>query len=148
MMEDRNLHAEPDSPADASSAFARADLAYPFGPSFFMTCLGRFVRDHCPERGEDLPVVELRLGGGESLLLCHVIGVASRWVMLAVIDTRDHRGGMAVEFVPYELICGVSIRTGRLDGDAIGFSQTRAPEIIPPETLVRAAIAPGLVGRS
>lgn len=93
-------------------------------------------------------MVELRLGGGESLVLCHVIGVSSRWVMLAVIDTKDHRGGMAVEFVPYELICGVSIRSGRLEGDAIGFAQTRAPEIIPPEMLLRAAIAPEFASQS
>lgn len=142
MTEDQALDADADGRAQVSSAFARADLSSAFGPSFFLTCLGRFVRDQCPDSRESLPVVELRLGGGETLVLCHVIGVSPRWAMLAVLDTRDHRGGMAVEFVPYELICGVSIRTREGEGSSIGFSQTSEPEILAPETLLHAAMAP------
>lgn len=126
------------------SALARADAACAFGPSFFLTSLKRFVRDNCPSPREKLPVVELRLVSGETLLLCHVIGVSARWVMLAVVDnTTIHRGGMSVEFVPYELICGVSVRAGQAEGEAIGFAQTRVPDVIAPEVLVRAAMTSG-----
>jgi hypothetical protein len=129
---------------EAATAFTRADLACAFGPSFFLVHLGRFVRDHCPDSTENLPAVELRLSGGETLVLCHVIGVSPHWVMLAVRDSRSHGAGMAIELVPYELICSVCIRTPEAGGVSIGFAQTQAPEIIAPETLLRDAMAPHL----
>ena len=102
---------QPGTPAAAAQAFARADLACHFGPSFFLRYLGSFVRDHCPDPGEHLPVVELRLVGGEVLRLCHVVGVAPRWVMLAIPAVERHGAGMAIELLPYEAICSVCIRT-------------------------------------
>ena len=38
-------------------ALVAADLEFPFGPSFFLGHLGRFVRDQCPAPTEDLPIV-------------------------------------------------------------------------------------------
>lgn len=49
---------------EAATAFARADLACTFGPSFFLGHLGRFVRDHCPDPKENLPVVQVHLADG------------------------------------------------------------------------------------
>ena len=133
---------------EVPEAFARADLACTFGPSFFLRYLGSFVRDHCPESPEDLPVVELHLVSGETLALCHVIGVSPRWVMLAVPASRSHGAGMTVELLPYEVICGVCIRTRETGGGSIGFDQVRAPEIIAPEALIRAAMASTPAGDS
>lgn len=130
----------------AATALTRADLACTFGPSFFLGHLGRFVRDRCPDPKENLPVVLAYLADGESLNVCHIIGVSPRWVMLAVRDARGHGDGMAIELVPYGLIQRVSIRTGRAEGASIGFSQTRAPEIIGAETLLRAAMPPDAEG--
>jgi hypothetical protein len=127
---------------EAATAFTRADLACTFGPSFFMGHLGRFVRDRCPDPKENLPLVQLRLADGETLDVCHIIGVSPRWVMLAVRDAASHQDGMAIELVPYELVRRVCIRTRRAEGASIGFNQTRSPEIIAPETLLRAAMSP------
>ena len=127
--------------AEAAAAFTRADRACTFGPSFFLGHLGRFVRDRCPDPKENLPVVHVRLADGETLDLCHIMGVSPRWVMLAVRDAASHGDGMVVELVPYELIRRVCIRTRRAESASVGFFQTRPPEIIAPETLLRAAIS-------
>ncbi|HLG54301.1 MAG TPA: hypothetical protein VI485_03155 [Vicinamibacterales bacterium] len=126
----------------ATAAFMRADLACAFGPSFFLGQLGRFVRDRCPDPTENLPMVEVRLVDGETLDVCHIIGVSPRWVMLAVRDAASHRDEMALTLVPYETIQRVGISTRRAEGSSIGFSQAQPPEIITPETLLQAAIVP------
>lgn len=128
----------------AATAFIKADLACAFGPSFFLGHLGRFVRDRCPDATEDLPLVQVHLADGQILEVCHIIGVAPRWVMLAIRDTASHRDGMAVELVPYEIIHRVGIATRHGEGSSIGFAQANSPEVIAPETLVRAAMAPHL----
>lgn len=129
---------------EAANPFSRADLACPFGPSFFLGQLGRFVRDRCPDPKEHLPVVHLHLADGETLDVCHIIGVSPRWVMLAVRDTASHRDGMAIELVPYEIIRRVCIRTRRAaEGASPGYGQTRPPEIVAAETLLQAAMPGG-----
>ena len=127
---------------EAATAFTRADLACPFGPSFFLAHLARFVRDRCPDPKENLPMVQVRLADGETFDLCHIIGVSPRWVMLAVRDAAIHKDGMTIELVPFELIRGVCIRTQHAEGASVGFAQSRAPEIISAETLLRAEMAP------
>ena len=127
---------------EAATAFITADLACAFGPSFFLGHLGRFVRDRCPDATENLPLVQVRLVDGETLDVCHIIGVSPRWVMFAVRDAATHRDGMAVELVPYEIIRRVGIATRHGEAASIGFAQTNPPEVIAPETLLRAAMAP------
>ena len=125
----------------AATAFVTADLACAFGPSFFLGDLGRFVRDQCPDPKENLPAVQVHLADGQTLDVCHIIGVSPRWVMLAVRDAANHRDGMAVELVPFEIIRRVGIGTRHAEGASIGFAQIQPPEIIAPETLLRAAMA-------
>jgi hypothetical protein len=132
----------------AMAEFARSDMACTFGPSFFLGQLGRFVRDRCPDPQEHLPVVQVHLADGETLDICHIIGVSPRWVMLAVRDAASHRDGMAIELVPYEIIRRVCIRTRRAaEGASPGYAQTRPPEIVAAETLLQAAMAPNLPSR-
>ena len=127
---------------EAATAFIRADLACPFGPSFFLGHLARFVRDHCPDPKEDLPVVQVHLADAATLDVCHIIGVSPRWVMLAVRDAASHRDNMAIDIVPYALIQRVSIRTRHTESASIGFSETCTPAIIGAETLLTAAMSP------
>jgi hypothetical protein len=126
--------------SEAAKAFARADLACHFGPSFFLHYLASFVRDHCPDPGEHLPAVELRLLNSEVLRLCHVVGVSPRWVLLAVPSTGGAAGEMAVELLPYEVIGGVRIRPSEAREGSIGFHQVRPPTIIAPEALLQAVM--------
>ncbi len=101
-----------------------------FGPLFFLTQLRAFVRDRCPRPEEELPVVTVRLATGESLDLCHVVGVGPRCAVLAVHD-RAARGGdegrMRTEFVPYGLIARVAISARGAGGSGIGFQLSHEP---------------------
>ena len=126
--------------AQAAAALARAELTCPFGPSFFLGHLGRFVRDHCPDPKENLPTVQIRLADGTALDLCHIIGISPHWVVFAVRDTAGRHEGMVIEIVPFDLIRRVSIQTRHAEGGAVGFLQTRPPAIIGAETLLHAAM--------
>jgi hypothetical protein len=127
---------------EGAAVFTRADRACTFGPSFFLGHLGRFVRDHCPDPEEHLPMVQIRLADGQTLDLCHIIGVSPRWVMLAVRDAASRQDDMTIDLVPFEMIQGVRIRTRHGGGASVGFAQSRAPTIIAAETLLRAAMSP------
>lgn len=131
------------SAIDQQAAFLRADASASFGPSFFLRELGRFVRDRCPESDEHLPLVQLALADGHTLNVCHVIGVAPHWALIAVSDTGGDGPEMIVEFVPFEMIRRVSIRTRRAASNVVGFHQPHAPQVMTSETLLHAAIAHG-----
>jgi hypothetical protein len=129
------------APASSQEAFDRADDAHAFGPSFFLHHLNRFVRDRCPETSEDLPLVQIRLGDGSILEICHIVSVSPRWVMVAIDDPASTRDRVSVVFVPYESIRRIDITTRQAAGDAIGFSQRVEPKLVAPEALLRSAMA-------
>lgn len=131
---------DPVATAEAAAAFAKADRSSMFGPSFFLGQLGRFVRDHCPAPEEHLPMVEIRLADGQTLDLCHIVGVSHRWVMLAVRDVSSRQHEMAIELVPFEMVHGVRIRTRHAEGGTVGYSQTHAPALIEAEALIESAM--------
>ena len=95
----------------------------PFGPAFFLTQLAVFVRDRCPDASERLPAVEIHLGDGTILPVCHVIDLTRSCVVLAV-DDREVAGvaSMRTELVPYGLIVRVTIRAFTADGVRLGFT--------------------------
>lgn len=118
-----------------------------FGPVFFLTQLRGFVRDRCPDVAEMMPVVELHLHSGDSLDICHVIGVAARCVALAVYEEDESNGSRAMrtELVPYESIVRATIRTVRPTTPHMGFDRAHAPTVMQqgpqmtPEAALRAA---------
>ena len=133
-----------DSPAltaeqQAAAALARADAGCAFGPAFFLGQLGRFVRDQCPAPEEHLPHVQLRLADGETLDLCHVVGVSSKWVVLAVREPGAHGHEMTTALVPFEMVQSVRIRAHHEAGVRVGFAQAQRPTVISAERLVDAA---------
>lgn len=130
--------AEPD--ATVRSALSLADGVCPFGPSFFLGYLARFVRDQCPDPAEKLPVVQLVLADGAVVNVCHIIGVSTKWVMVAARDMAAHQDEMAVELLPYPLIQRVSIRARRGESASIGFNQGSAPKIMASEALLQSAL--------
>jgi len=120
----------------------------PFGPGFFIGQLRAFARERCPDPGEGLPAVELHLGTGEVLDLCHVMGLAPGFVALAVRvapRTGTREASMRTELVPYALITRVTIRPARATGAHVGFNLDHAPDILAhedlPEATLRAAAA-------
>lgn len=139
-----------------------ADLAIgaPFGPGFFLGQLRAFARDRCPNPAEMLPSVEIHLATGEVFDLCHVMGLASGFVALAVREVRggtnDDGMAMRTEIVPYTFITRVTIRPVSATTPHVGFNPDHAPVFMPqsrsPEAALRAAAAapdpePGHGGR-
>jgi len=121
-----------------------------FGPLFFLRQLRGFVRDRCPDPAEIMPVVEVHLNSGESFDVCHVIGAAPHYVVLAVHE-EDEAGGsraMRTELVSYESIMRVTIRAVRPTSPHMGFNAVHAPTVMkhdpmtPEEALLAAAIGP------
>jgi hypothetical protein len=123
-----------------AAALIAVDRTCTFGPSFFLGHLGRFVRDHCPDPKEHLPLVQIRLDNAMILDPCHIVGVSARWVVLAVHDTTSHPAGMVIEIVPFQHIQGVRIHTHRIEGPPVGFSQGHSPTIISAEALIQDAL--------
>lgn len=113
---------------DLAAALAGAEVAHPFGPSFFLTQLAAFVKDHCPT-GRGLPRVDLHLSDGAVLSLCHVVGLAPGWVALAV-KQPEHEERMILEMVPYSRIVRVTVRDGGTSPSGIGFDIGRQPVFV------------------
>lgn len=76
------------------------------------------------------------------LEVCHVIGLAPRWIALAV--RGGDRSGMRTELVPYALIVRITVRMGPAGEPRVGFNQEQAPSLhaTPEEALRAAARAP------
>lgn len=110
----------------------------PFGPTFFLTQLRGFVRERCPEETEAWPTVELRLRFSESVEICHVIGVAPRYVALAVYEdsqSGDHPS-MRTELLPYEQIERVTVRAMKQMRPGFGFNVARTPALMTQASLM------------
>lgn len=136
-----------------ATASQEADLVLPpddgsaFGPAFFLRQLVGFVRARCPDLAEQLPIVEIALHDGSQLVLCHVLGLAPRWVALAAYERSMSSRGQAMytEFVPYGSIVRVTIRVARAGETRLGFSQPGPPTTVrpasgsTPEAMLRAA---------
>ena len=101
----------------------RPSLESAFGPGFFQTQLNVLVRDRCPQPGEMLPSVTIRLIDGESLDVCYLIALTPKWLAVAVAG--DSPGPVRTELVPYAGIFRITIRPVIAAGHQIGF-QSRA----------------------
>jgi len=114
----------------------------PFGPQFFLEQLAAFVRDRCPDPGEQLPRVDLWYLG-EPLAVCHVVAVAPSWVAVAVRDRHAHDADMRTELIPYETISRVTIGAPVSRSRGVGFDCAHRPEIVedaqPPSRLLAVA---------
>lgn len=125
------LPEENDAPETIPDSVGPGDAC--FGPAFFLTQLGAFVRERCPMPAEVLPVVEVHLVTGDVLDVCHVIGLAPSWLALAVFDVRDAQGppAMRTELLPYAAILRVTIRAAATGGKRVGFfAADRVPVVL------------------
>ncbi len=121
---------------EAQSPAWLLDRRWPFGAMFFLRQLGSFARDRCPDPAEGLPVVHLHLADGEILDICHIIGVAPTWLVLAVNEFEGTSGGptMRTEFIPYAMVQRVTIRPGHVGGHRVGFDLGRRADLVPSPT--------------
>jgi len=119
-------------PRKAMAGLTAADRRATFGPLFFLQHLRGLVRDRCPEPKDGIPSVEIHLMDGETLDVCHIIGIAPGWIALAVHERegQERVAQLRTELVPYPFIARVSIQTTRHEGShPIGFNVGTEPEL-------------------
>lgn len=134
------------APTDAPEFHAVGGV--PFGPGFFLSQLQALARDCCPDPAEGLPSVTLHLTDGETLELCHVMGLAPGFLALAVLDSSKApsaaRNPMRTELLPYAAIFRITIRPRREAGMHVGFDPGHDPVLIDsdgsPEESLRALL--------
>jgi hypothetical protein len=121
------------TPTPASAAGEPSAWEPPFGPTFFLEYLSRFVCEHCPPTDAMPTSVDLHLSDGDALHLIRIVGVTPSWVVLSV-DDRDVSGGTAsrVEFVPYGHLKRVTVRRLAAPDGRIGFSPDVRPGSLSP----------------
>lgn len=103
-----------------------------FGPIFFLKQLRAFIRDRCPDPSEALPSVQVHLAEGEILDVCHIIGLAPRWLALAAIDMERPAASprMRTEIVPYWHILRITVRPAGPETGHIGFEVDHGAELL------------------
>ena len=121
-----------DNAARLQREMTETDSSCPFGPSFFLRQLRAFVRDRCPDPSEALPSVQIHLAEGDIIEVCHVIGIAPRWIALAAIEEHRATGAptMRTEVIPYALISRVTVRPFRPEPGCVGFDTSRSAEVL------------------
>ncbi len=79
-----------------------------------------------------MPIVRVYLSNGEVLDVCHVIGLASTWLALAIYDDPGGTTTRAVrkDLVPYGAITRIAISKGRGEGAQIGFNPDHSSFVV------------------
>lgn len=113
------------SPPSGDPHSAVVPFGPPFGPEFFMSVLKDRVRQECDQQPDGIPVVELHLGDGTTLDLCHVPGVGPQWIAAQFYRDRETCTDMDLSFVPFGLINRVTVSMWHRSQRSLGFDMTR-----------------------
>ena len=79
-----------------------------FGPEFYRTVLPDRIRQECAARPGQVPVVQLKLGDGAALDVCHIIHLADRWLAVAYFRDTERCEEMDIAFLAYEFVTRVT----------------------------------------
>lgn len=97
----------------------------PFGPEFFISVLKDRIREQCDQQPEAVPVVELHLGDGTTLDLCHVPSVGAQWIAAEFYRDRETCTEMDLSFIPFGLITRVTVSMWHRSQRPVGFDVDR-----------------------
>lgn len=118
------------APSSGGEHSAGLPFGPPFGPEFFMSVLKDRVRQQCDQQPEAVPVVELHLGDGTTLDLCHVPGVGPQWIAAEFYRDRETCTDMDLSFIPFALITRVTVSMWHRSQRPIGFDITRPTDVV------------------
>ncbi len=93
-----------------------------FDRLFFLTVFSERVKDLCNSTTADVPIVLLDLIDGTTLDLCHVEGLAPRWMAAAVFRSNPSCDDMDLVFVPYESLIRVTVAKRSAESRPLGFN--------------------------
>jgi hypothetical protein len=116
-----------------------------FDGPFYQQVLPDAVRQQCQDQSGHVPVVQLHLGDGATLDLCHVVSLAPTW--FAVAYFRDPAVGEEVEqaLLPYPMVEWITLSFHPPHVRRIGFDveQSAAATRIEPIAPLQVASAAG-----
>src|SRR5215210_340528 len=98
-----------------------------FDRQFFQTILPEHVRTTVASHPGRVPVIELLLGNGATLDVCHIVRLSDAWVAVAYFCDDDAYNGYDVTFVPYVTIARVNLTMKPETERHIGFNTDIAP---------------------
>jgi hypothetical protein len=93
-----------------------------FDASFYAETLPNLVQSECQRQPDKTPVVELRLGDGGTLDVCHVAQLAQQWLAVTFFRDAEKCDDMDVAFLPYELVSRVAVSLHHKQMRKLGFS--------------------------
>jgi hypothetical protein len=93
-----------------------------FDAKFYAQTLPDLVRSECRRQPDKTPVVELRLGDGSTLDVCHVAQLAERWLAVTFFRDVENCDDMDVSFLPYELVARITVSLHLKQSRKLGFS--------------------------
>jgi hypothetical protein len=97
-----------------------------FDPGFFTTVFADRLKAACEGHPPETPVVLLDLVDGSTLDLCHIEGLAPRWLLVAAFRGEPTCERMDLVFVPYESILRVTVSSRDAQAPAMGFSLAKS----------------------
>lgn len=109
-----------------SEATAQEGSGASFDQGFFTTVFSDRVKADCEGHQAGTPVVLLDLVDGTTLDLCHVEGLAPRWMLVAAFRGEPSCEAMDLVFVPYESILRVTVSSRDAQARARGFNLTKS----------------------
>lgn len=118
-------HEAETAPPSESQHSAPVLFGPPFAADFFMSVLKDRVRERCDQQPEAVPVVQLHLGDGATLDLCHVPGVGAQWIAVEFYRDRETCTDMDLSFVPFGLITRVTVSMWHRSQRSVGFDINR-----------------------
>jgi hypothetical protein len=98
-----------------------------FGPHFYLSVLPDRVVSQCQGHPDNVPVVNLHLGNGRMLDLCHIVHLTERWFAVQYFRDTETCEDMDVAFLPYDLVVMVTLSLHSADKRRIGFNIEGGP---------------------
>jgi hypothetical protein len=122
-----------------------------FDAPFYLAVLPDAVRQQCQVNPEHVPVVELHLGDGTTLDLCHIVPLAPTWLAVAFFRSPGESDEVEQALLPYPLVQWITLSVRPLRVRHIGFDVDRsmaATQVAPvaqeaPPTLHEVPVAAG-----
>ena len=98
-----------------------------FDSAFYTTVFPQLVQQECRRQAEKVAVVELLLGDGGTLDICHVLQLADKWLAVAFFRDPKTCEDMDMAFLPYELVARVTVSFHSPQTRKLGFSVEGGP---------------------
>lgn len=113
-----------------------------FDGPFYLSALPEVVKQQCQQQPEHVPVVELHLGDGTTLDVCHIISLAPTWFAVAYFRNPSLSDEVEQALLPYPLVQWITLATHPPHVRRIGFDVERSAAAVQIEPAAPIEIVP------